>query len=272
MRGTIQKMRTRLDSPVSYHLPVGEALIDMNSLLGKKVDLAFSGSIQCIACGRKTKKSFNQGHCFPCLKSLASCDQCIVRPELCHYHEGTCREPEWGESHCLQPHVVYLANSSGLKVGVTRASQVPTRWIDQGARQAVPVFETGERRTAGLLEVTLRQVVADRTDWRRMLKGSPDALDMLKERTRILSETDVLITKLMESPNWGDTKTSVSTTVCEITYPVITYPDKVKAHNFDKTARVSGELLGIKGQYLIMDTGVLNVRKFAGYELALTTG
>ena len=115
-------------------------------------------------------------------------------------------------------------------------------------------------------------MVADRTDWRRMLKGSPDALDMLKERTRILSETDVLITKLKESPNWGDTKTSVSTTVCEITYPVITYPDKVKAHNFDKTARVSGELLGIKGQYLILDTGVLNVRKFAGYELALTTG
>ncbi len=272
MQGTIQKMRTRLDSPVRYQLPVGEALVDMNSLLGQQVDLTFSGSIQCIACGRKTKKSFNQGHCFPCLKSLASCDQCIVRPELCHYHEGTCREPEWGESHCLQPHVVYLANSSGLKVGVTRASQVPTRWIDQGASQAVPVFETGERRTAGLLEVTLRQVVADRTDWRRMLKGSPDTLDMLMERTRILNETDVLITKLKESPDWSDIKSSVSTHVCEITYPVITYPEKVKAHNLDKTARVSGELLGIKGQYLIMDTGVLNIRKFAGYELALTTG
>ncbi|MDP6397659.1 MAG: DUF2797 domain-containing protein [Arenicellales bacterium] len=272
MQGAIAKMRTRLESPVRYQLPIGDACVDMNSLLGKAIELVFTGAILCVTCGRKTKKSFNQGHCFPCLKCLASCDQCIVRPELCHYHAGTCREPEWGESHCLQPHVVYLANSSGLKVGVTRASQVPTRWIDQGASQAVPVFEVGERRTAGLLEVTLRQVVADRTDWRRMLKGSPDALNMLDERTRILNEADAFIAGLKQSPDWGDTRSSVSTSVCEITYPVITYPEKVKAHNFDKTARVSGELLGIKGQYLIFDTGVLNIRKFAGYELALATG
>ena len=269
IHGTIEKMRTHLDSPVRYELPIGESSVDINSLLGKAITLTFTGTILCIACGRKTKKSFNQGHCFPCLKRLASCDQCIVRPELCHYHEGTCREPKWGESHCLQPHVVYLANSSGLKVGVTRASQVPTRWIDQGAVQAIPVFEVKERRIAGLLEATLRQVVADRTDWRRMLKGSPDKLNMLAERTRILSEADPLITQFKKGPDWGDTKTSSSNSVCEIRYPVATYPEKVKAHNFDKTASVSGKLQGIKGQYLILDTGVLDVRKFAGYELEL---
>jgi hypothetical protein len=168
--------------------------------------------------------------------------------------------------------VVYLANSSGLKVGVTRASQVPTRWIDQGAVQAIPVFEVSERRTAGLLEATLRQVVADRTDWRRMLKGSPDLLDMLDERTRILSEADALITRFMESPDWGDTKISTTENVCEIRFPVNTYPEKVKAYNFDKTDTVSGKLEGIKGQYLILDSGVLNIRKFAGYELELSTG
>ena len=102
-----------------------------------------------------------------------------------------------------------------------------------------------------------------------MLKGSPDPLDMLDERTRILSEAGALITRFKKGPDWGDTKTSSSNSVCEITYPVITHPEKVKAHNFDKTASVSGKLLGIKGQYLILDTGVLNVRKFAGYELEL---
>ena len=272
MRGPIEKMRTQLDAPVRYELPIGDSTVDMNALVGQSITLSFTGAIFCIACGRKTKKSFNQGHCFPCLKRLASCDQCIVRPELCHYHEGTCREPEWGESHCLRPHVVYLANSSGLKVGVTRASQVPTRWIDQGASQAIVVFDVRERRIAGLLEATLRQVVADRTDWRRMLKGSPDSLDMLDERTRILSEAGALITRFMESPDWGDTKVSTTENVCEIRFPVNTYPEKVKAYNFDKTDTVSGKLEGIKGQYLILDSGVLNVRKFAGYELELSTG
>lgn len=269
MRGSIEKMRTQLDAPVRYELPIGGSTVDMNALVGQSITLSFTGAIFCIACGRKTRKSFNQGHCFPCLKRLASCDQCIVRPELCHYHAGTCREPQWGESHCLKPHVVYLANSSGLKVGVTRASQVPTRWIDQGASQAIVVFDVRERRIAGLLEATLRQVVADRTDWRRMLKGSPDSLDMVEERGRVLKEAADLITRFKEGPDWADTKVSKTESVCEISYPVTTYPEKIKAHNFDKTGTVSGELQGIKGQYLILDSGVLNVRKFAGYELEL---
>ena len=269
MRGSIEKMRTQLDAPVRYELPIGGSTVDMNALVGQSITLSFTGAIFCIACGRKTKKSFNQGHCFPCLKRLASCDQCIVRPELCHYHAGTCREPQWGEAHCLKPHVVYLANSSGLKVGVTRASQVPTRWIDQGASQAIVVFDVRERRIAGLLEATLRQVVADRTDWRRMLKGSPDSLDMVEERGRVLKEAADLITRFKESPDWADTKVSKTETVCEISYPVTTYPEKIKAHNFDKTDTVSGKLQGIKGQYLILDSGVLNIRKFAGYELEL---
>ena len=271
MRGSIEKMRTKLQAPVRYELPIGDDAVDMNALMGETVILSFTGNIFCVACGRKTKKSFNQGHCFPCLKRLASCDQCIVRPELCHYHEGTCREPQWGESHCLKPHVVYLANSSGLKVGVTRASQIPTRWIDQGASQAIVVFEVSERRIAGLLEATLRQVVADRTDWRRMLKGSPEALDMVRERDRILNEAADLITRFQGGPDWADTKISATDIVCEISYPMITYPEKVKAHNFDKTETVSGVLEGIKGQYLILDSGVLNVRKFSGYELELIT-
>ena len=156
-------------------------------------------------------------------------------------------------------------------MGVTRASQVPTRWIDQGASQAIVVFDVRERRIAGLLEATLRRVVADRTDWRRMLKGSPDSLDMVEERGRVLKEAADLITRFREGPDWADTTVSKTESVCEISYPVTAYPEKIKAHNFDKTDTVSGSLQGIKGQYLILDSGVLNIRKFSGYELELKT-
>ena len=130
--GALRKMRVKADDPVSYWLPVGNREIELASLLGQSISLEYDGHINCIECGRSTRKSFNQGYCFPCLRALAACDMCIVKPELCHFHLGTCREPNWGEQHCMQPHVVYLANSSALKVGVTRQSQVPTRWIDQG--------------------------------------------------------------------------------------------------------------------------------------------
>ncbi len=126
------------DSPVSYLLPLDDELIPVNQFIGKALSLTFQGEIHCIECGRKTRKSYNQGYCFPCFKSLASCDMCIMKPETCHYQQGTCRQPEWGETHCFQDHYVYLANSSAIKVGITRGTQIPTRWIDQGASQALP--------------------------------------------------------------------------------------------------------------------------------------
>ncbi len=267
--GVIQKMRTGLGPPVTYQLPIGESLIELNTLIGHELQITFAGVINCLACGRKITKSFNQGHCYPCFKRLASCDQCIIKPELCHLHEGTCREPDWGQRHCLQPHVVYLANSSGLKVGITRATQVPTRWIDQGATQALPIFNVSERRISGLLEVAMRQVVSDRTDWRRMLKGSPDKLDMIGERDRLLAQASTAIGEVAKVHQDGEVVAAPVIPICEITYPVHRYPDKIRAHNLDKTPRIEGRLWGIKGQYLILDSGVLNIRKFGGYQVSL---
>ena len=267
--GVIQKMHTKAASPVEYQLPIGEALVGLNALLGRELEIEFCGEIFCLSCGRKTNKSFNQGHCYPCLKRLAACDQCIIKPELCHFHEGTCREPEWGQAHCLQSHIVYLANSSGLKVGVTRATQVPTRWIDQGASQALPIFEVSERRIAGLLEVAIRTVVSDRTAWQRMLKGVPDPLDLVAERERLLGQADAAIGPVTEAIDPGQVRLMEEASPVQIQYPVNQYPEKVTALNLDKTPRVAGRLLGIKGQYLILDSGVLNIRKFGGYRLTL---
>ena len=267
--GVIRKMVVEATEPVSYWLPMGEERLDVQPLLGSQISLEFTGRIYCIECGRKTTKSFNQGYCFPCLRSLAACDMCIVKPELCHYDQGTCREPAWGESHCMRPHVVYLANSSGLKVGITRASQVPTRWIDQGAVQALPLYEVDSRLQSGWLEVTLKRYISDRTDWRAMLKGDPSQLDLLVERDRLLGEASADLAQCQLKIGSASMRLVEGAQEARFKYPVLVYPEKIKAHNFDKKARVEGCLQGVKGQYMILDTGVLNIRKFAGYEVDL---
>lgn len=269
--GNLRKMVVTLDSPVKYELPVGDRKVVLNKYIGKRIALTHTGDIHCIACGRKTSKSFSQGYCFPCMRSLARCDSCIVKPELCHYHEGTCREPDWAEANCLQPHIVYLANSSGAKVGITRGSQVPTRWIDQGAVAAMPVLRVSSRLVAGLAEVAIKKNVGDRTDWRKMLKGSPDPIDFAELRASLLDASAKELQKIEKRFGDGSVTRLEDDDVVEIDYPVDSYPDKVTSFNFDKTPEVSGVLEGIKGQYLIFDTGVINIRKFGGYHITFRT-
>ncbi|MCW9014816.1 MAG: DUF2797 domain-containing protein [Gammaproteobacteria bacterium] len=262
-------MLTQPGDTVQYQLPIGDALVDMNSLIGCDIKLQYDALINCIVCGRKTRKSFNQGYCYPCFQSLAQCDSCIIKPELCHYAKGTCREPEWGEQHCMQDHYVYLANSSGIKVGITRGTQIPARWMDQGAVQALPVFRTRDRLSAGLVEVIMKSHVADKTYWQRMLKGDPDPVDLRTRRDELFEICQPELTTLSKK-NGEDTYVFLENEqLINIQYPVNEYPNKVKSFNFDKTTEVCGKLNGIKGQYLILDTGVLNIRKFAGYYLSL---
>ncbi len=262
-------MITTLDTPVQYHLPVDDEQIDMNVLIGQTLKLNYSGEIHCVACSRKTSKSFNQGYCYPCFKKLAQCDSCIIKPELCHYTEGSCREPEWGEQHCLQDHIVYLANSSAVKVGITRGTQIPTRWIDQGASCAMPVFRVKNRLLSGRIEVIMKQHISDRTDWRKMLKGRPDEIDLTRKRDQLFELCEKEIKQLISEV--GDDAVTVlhAETPTQIEFPVNHYPEKVSSLNFDKTPEIKGVLNGIKGQYLILDSGVLNIRKFGGYKIQL---
>ena len=271
MIGNILKMQTTLgdaakDQPVQYQLPLGEDLLPMNEHIGQRIKLSYKSEIHCVACGRKTNKSFGQGHCFPCFRSLASCDMCIMKPETCHYAEGTCREPEWGESHCFQPHYVYLANSSGIKVGITRGTQIPTRWMDQGAGQALPVFQVANRLQSGLLEVALKQHVSDRTDWRKMLKSDAEPLDLKSIRDELTEKCAEEIAAIKNEQGEGAIQ-AIDEQVVDIKYPIVEYPEKIKSLNFDKQLDFEGTLMGIKGQYLILDVGVLNIRKFSGYNL-----
>jgi hypothetical protein len=271
LSGNIEKMVTQLHNPVDYALPIGDDHLPMNQFLERPLRLTYCGEIHCTACGAKTKKSFSQGYCYRCAQRLAQCDMCIVKPETCHYHLGTCREPEWGEQHCMIPHYVYLANSSGLKVGITRSSQVPTRWIDQGAVQAMPILKVQTRRQSGLMEAAIRHYVADKTNWRAMLKGDIVDIDLAQERDKLLEQIGDAMRAVNEQ--FGDSAVAVlDEPAVNITYPVRAYPSKIKSFNLDKDPEVSGTLQGIKGQYLIFDSGVINLRKYTGYHLTVQTG
>lgn len=270
IEGCVSKMQTELGDVVGYTLPLGDHTVTLNPLIGQRLRFEFTGVIQCVACSRLTQKSFNQGYCYPCFKKLAQCDTCIMSPERCHFAAGTCREPEWGEANCNIDHFVYLANTSGLKVGITRHSQIPTRWIDQGASQALPIARVSSRYLSGLLEVQIGQSVADKTAWQTMLKGPADPMDLAAKRDELKARYALEFTQLqdthgIQSIHWLDDQRQV-----DITFPVTAYPEKIKALNFDKQTIIEGSLMGIKGQYLLLDTGVLNIRKFGGYKLHLS--
>lgn len=271
LSGQVQKLVARHDNPVSYSLPLGKAQVPLAPLFDKPLSLRYTGKITCVHCGRNSNKSFNQGYCYACFQKLAQCDSCIIAPERCHYDAGTCREPVWGDHFCMQDHVVYFANSSGLKVGITRASQLPTRWIDQGATQGLAVLRVRTRQQAGFCEAMFREHVADRTNWRSMLSGAQEDVDLAAERDRLLAACSQQLLELQN--RFGIHALSVLTGVdpVAISYPVRQYPAKITSLDLDKDTEIAGTLLGIKGQYLILDSGVINIRKYTGYELELTT-
>lgn len=260
--GNLRKMRSVLADEVEYHLPLNEREVPMNQLIGKCIRMECTGEIHCIRCGRKTSKSFAQGYCYPCFQTAPETEECVLRPELCRAHDGISRDMEYAATHCLIEHVVYLSVTNDLKVGVTRNTQVPTRWIDQGAVRAIELVRTLNRHSAGLVEVFLKQHLKDKTNWRAMLKNEVIfGGDLVETKRNIL--------KLI--PDDMDITESADDRVTGINYPVRKYPEKVRSLNLDKDPVVEGELSGIKGQYLIFsDGGVINIRKYGGYRVVFS--
>jgi hypothetical protein len=265
--GHLAKMHVELNQQVQYFLPLDDHREPLNALLGKQIRLEYLGDIHCTNCGRRSKKSFSQGYCYPCFTKLPQCDTCIMSPEKCHYEQGTCRDPSWGEEFCFTDHYVYLANSSGVKVGITRGSQIPTRWVDQGATQAMPIFRVKSRYQAGLIEDCLREHVADRTHWQKMLKGNSDAVDLEEIRDSIVAQSESGLSVIEQKFGLLAIQRLYHQQIVDINFPVLEFPEKVKSLNLDKQPIVEGVLQGIKGQYLILDTGVINIRKFTAYNV-----
>lgn len=190
-----------------------------------------------------------------------------MSPEKCHYHLGTCRDPKWGEDFCMQDHFVYLANSSALKVGITRGSQIPTRWCDQGASQGLPIFKVRTRMLSGLVETLFKKTLADKTNWRAMLKGEAADIDLLSIRDQLYIDYEEGLKEIELEHGPGSITFLPEAEVIKLEYPVLEYPTKITSFNFDKTPEIEGKLMGIKGQYLLLDNGVINLRKFSSYHI-----
>jgi hypothetical protein len=266
--GILRKMEIGNSSKVpdvsaNYLLRLNEELIPLNSLIGKAFSLQFLGNIYCIKCGKKTYKSFGQGYCYPCFTKIPETEECVFRPELCKAHIGEARDMAYAQTHCLIDHYVYLAWSGGLKVGVTRHHQIPIRWLDQGATKAIILCKTENRYHAGLIEVELKKIFADKTIWQSMLKGIEDvSLNLMLEKTKALN--------FLQGSSVNFQK--VEDIEYAIKYPVLQFPEKVKSFSFDKEASLKGILTGMKGQYLILDNGrVINIRNHCGYQVEIKT-
>ncbi len=255
--GNLIKLNTQYLVPVKYTLESCNQTVIINDLIGKKIKISFNGTINCIHCGRKTRKSYGQGYCFSCFQTVPQASPAIVRPELDQSHLGISRDMEWSKKNSLVDHYVYLAVSSSLKVGITRFTQIPTRWIDQGASKAIRIAKVPYRQLSGLLEVELKKNFADKTNWRKMLSNSIDGnINLLDERDKAH--------KSLTKANFSEYL--IDDQITEITYPISKYPQKINSISLDKISEIEAKLEGIKGQYLIFEGGqVFNIRKHNGY-------
>ena len=254
--GVLTKMQTEFGDPIQYYLVFENSFLNVNQLLNKELEINFVG-YQCLNCGKK-KKIFRQGFCYDCFYSSAAVGDWIMKPELSTAHLGIQdRDLAYEEKVQLQPHIVYLALSSEVKVGVTRKTQMPTRWIDQGATQAISIVEVPNRYLAGITEVALKNHYADKTNWRKMLTNNVEQIDLVAERLKV---ENLIPTEVQEYFY------SQKNDLYEMHYPVLQYPTKVNSLSLDKSPQFQGKLTGIKGQYLLFEDGtVFNIRGSEGY-------
>ena len=260
--GTIKKMKSQHCDPIIYQIPIDNKLVPISDFLNKTIKIDFLKEIYCIECDKKINKTFAQGYCYPCFIQSPNTSECILRPELCKAQEGEARDMEWSKEHCLKEHYVYLSLTAGAKIGVTRATQIPTRWIDQGAVKALKFAKTSNRYEAGCIEVEMKKHISDRTAWQRMLKNEiDDTIDLYQLKEQLV---DILDEKyrhfILDDEN-----------IATFSYPNISFPEKVKSLDLLKINSIEGRLIAIKGQYLLFDdNNVLNIRKHTGFKISIS--
>jgi len=256
----IEKMKVVNSNPVEYYLFINDSWMSANNLIGKKLSFIWSGYVFC-SCGKKMKKFYRQNFCYDCFWNSPEASPSIFKPELCQAHLGIEeRDLDWEKKFQLQPHVVYLSISSGVKVGVTRKNSIETRWIDQGAVEGIVLAETPNRYLAGKLEVSLKQYLNDKTSWMKMLKGEINSIDLIQKKKDIINLISDEFQSYIVKEN--DLK--------KIAFPIQENPKKIKSISLEKENLLEDELIGIKGQYLIFKSNnVFNVRRHTGFAVEL---
>lgn len=266
--GNIRKMKSQLnDGKVTYEFVLYNNLekgdfIPMNQWVGKKIVIEYQHQINCVVTGEKIKKAYGEGMSYDAYMNSPMAVESILRPELSRIHEGIAlRDEAWEREHHLQPHFVYLSKTAGIKVGVTRNTQVPTRWIDQGAAEALIIADTPYRQAAGLIEVALKDFISDKTNWRKMLTNDFAPADLKDARDYLLDQV----------PSELQTYVLPNESIQTLEYPVLDYPTKVNSLKLDSTPIIEKKLIGIKGQYLMFEDGsVMNIRSHTGYLVNLS--
>lgn len=265
--GNLRKMRTELKSPVNYYLQLFEVLdfkeeILLNDFLGKDIEMRFTGGIHCVVTGEKITKVYGEGMSYKAFMESPQASESIVHPELSQAHLGIgLRDLDWEIEHHVKPHTVYLARTSGTKVGVTRSIQKYHRWMDQGATEALVFAETPYRQAAGLIEVALKPKISDKTNFRQLITNTVSDTRDLKDLALELKQfVPADLREFVVEP--GE--------IQHINYPVMQYPLKANTIKLEKVKEVKAKLLGIRGQYLLFDGNrALNLRAHSGYEVQL---
>jgi hypothetical protein len=261
IQGYLRELTHQAGQPVNYQMNTDQASLPLTAAIGQHVRIDFLAEKACIHCGRKVRKLYQNGYCFPCVTSLAECDLCIVKPHECHHHLGTCRDPEWAEGHCMIPHYVYLAISSSVKVGLTRKGREYIRWVDQGAVAAILFAEVPTRKHAGELEMELARHIPDKTNWRKMLLDDVEEVDLEALRSQLRQQVD---------ERWRPYLLHDGQ-VQHFSYPRQEGAEiRLTSLSLDKTPCVEGKLVGVKGQYLLFSHGVFQVKKHCGYKVQIS--
>jgi hypothetical protein len=258
--GSISKLSCEFKNPILYKFNIGNQSFDLNNYIGKNIKIKFLDEIYCIECSAKIKKTFMQGFCYPCFIKSPKTSECIFKPHLCRAHLGESKDMQWSKKYCLSDQYVYLSITSNLKVGVTRYTQIPNRWIDQGAHHAIKLAKVPNRYLAGVIEIKISKYISDRTQWRKMLQGNYEKIDLLNKKKELVKLLPFEFQKYISKDN----------TIKNLFYPQLNQLEKIKSINIEKTPLIEGEITGIKGQYIIIDNlYVFNVRKYTGYNFEI---
>jgi hypothetical protein len=268
MKGFLQKMRYIAGDPLKITLCLGNEKFSINDNLGKNIEIKYSGFISCCNCHGQTKKSYGGGYCYLCYKRLAECDMCILKPETCHRAAGTCRSNTWSDNNCMQSHIVYLAYTSEVKVGITRSKTGLPRWYDQGAICAIPLVIVPDRLAAGELEVFLAKEFSDKTNWKKMLENNVNIATAKNELLIAYKKAKDLISGWLLQHQF--VRLHSNDNITEFNYPMLpSIKLNLERRSFDKEKSIAGELLGVRGQYLLLSSGIINIRQHSGYEVEI---
>ena len=252
--GVFKKMISIHDDPVRYILDFEDDLLFLNQSIGKNFKIYKTGYC-CLSCNDNIE-IFANGFCKKCFFESPMSGDWVMKPELSKAHLGVeDRNIDYEKKIQLQSHIVYLSKTSGIKVGVTRSNNMTSRWIDQGAVEAIQLIEVPNRYLAGVAEVKLKDKFSDKTNWRKMLTSNIDESDIISDKKIAFEALGSDFEKYFK----------INSQLIKFNYQIQQPVESVKSVSLKKSNDVEGKLIGVKGQYLIFeDSTVFNVRSNEG--------